>query len=43
MYHCKVAMPWVDDKKKKFNINWQHYEMLIKWRMFWERLKLKVN
>jgi hypothetical protein len=42
MFHCKVSMPpWLTDKKEKFDINWEHREVLTKWKLFWTRLKLK--
>lgn len=41
--HCKVAMPpWLSDKQKKFDINWEHYEGLNRLRLFWRKLKLKT-
>lgn len=34
--HCKVAQPpWLTDKKGKFDINWEHKQWLIKWKLFW--------
>lgn len=34
--HCKVAIPWwLGEKKEKFDINWQHNQWTIKWKMFW--------
>ncbi|MGG9963556.1 hypothetical protein [Ferruginibacter sp. SUN106] len=42
MLHCKVTIPaWVSDKKNKFDINWEHKEWLIHWKLYWERQKLK--
>lgn len=42
MLHCKVIMPpWVNDKRAKFDINWEHKEWLISWKLFLARLKLK--
>jgi hypothetical protein len=44
MLHCKVAIPpWLSDKKKKFDINWEHYEGLNRLRFFWLKLKLKTR
>ncbi len=43
MLHCKVAQPpWLTDKKEKFDINWEHKQWLINWKLFWARRKLKV-
>lgn len=42
MLHCKVAQPpWLTDKKGKFDINWEHKQWLIHWKLFWMRQKLK--
>jgi len=42
MLHCKVAQPpWLTDKKEKFDINWEHKQWLINWKLFWARRKLK--
>lgn len=42
MLHCKVAQPpWLSDKKEKFDINWEHKQWLINWKLFWSRRKLK--
>lgn len=45
MLHNKVAMPpwlsWPSDKKEKFDINWEHKQWLINWRLFWARQKHK--
>ncbi len=42
MLHCKVAMPpWLSDKKEKFDINWEHKQWLINWRLIWAGRKLK--
>jgi hypothetical protein len=39
MLHCKVAMPpWLTDKTKKFDINWEHKQWLTNWKLFWVRL-----
>src|SRR2546425_9561958 len=36
MLHCQIAMPpWRSDKKKKFDINWEHREWLINLKLFW--------
>lgn len=44
MLHCKVSMPpWLSDKKEKFDINWEHYEMLTKWNLSLYRFKLKIK
>ena len=41
MLHCKVSMPpWLSDKEKKFDINWEHYEGLNRLRLLWFKLKL---
>lgn len=40
--HCKVSMPpWLSDKEKKFDINWEYYEGLNRLRLLWFKLKLK--
>jgi hypothetical protein len=42
MLHCKVAQPpWLTDKNEKFDINWEHKQWLIKWKLFWMGQKLK--
>ena len=42
MLHCKVATPpRLMDKKEKFDINWEHKQWLINWKLFWARQKLK--
>jgi len=36
MLHCKIAQPpWLTDKKEKFDINWEHKQRLIQWKLFW--------
>jgi len=40
MLHCKVPMPpWLSGKKEKFDINWQHYKELNKWKLLLFKLK----
>ena len=35
MLHCKVSIPpWISDKKEKFDINWEDYQGLNKFRLF---------
>jgi len=35
MLHSRVAIPpWLPDKKEKFDINWEHKQWLIKWKLF---------
>lgn len=42
MLHFKIATPpWLMDKKQKFDINWEHKQWLINWKLFWARQKLK--
>jgi len=42
MLHAKVAQPpWLTDKKEKFDINWEHKQWLIQWKLFWMGQKLK--
>ncbi len=42
MLHCKIAQPpWVTDKKEKFDINWEHKQWLIRWKLFWMGQELK--
>lgn len=42
MLHCKVAQPpWLTDKEEKFDINWEHKQWLINWKLFWALRKLK--
>jgi hypothetical protein len=42
MLHCKIAQPpWLTDKKGKFDINWEHKQWLINWKLYWMRQKLK--
>jgi len=44
MLHCKIATPpWLENKNKKFNINWQHQTILYRLCMFIARMKLKLN
>lgn len=41
MLHCKIEQPpWLSDKKEKFDINWEHKQWLINWKLFWSRRKL---
>ena len=40
MIHCKVAIPpWLSNKNKKFDINWERKLWLIRWKLFWMRRK----
>jgi len=42
MLHLKVAIPpWMTEKKEKFNINWEHNQWAIKWRLFLSRRKAR--
>ncbi len=43
MLHCKVPVPPYahEDKKIKFNINWQLGTLDHKWKLFWWRRKIK--
>jgi hypothetical protein len=44
MLHCKVTEPpWLSDKKEKFDVNWEHYEGLNRLRLFWLKVKLKIQ
>jgi hypothetical protein len=44
MLHCKVAYPpWLSGKKEKFDINWEHFEGLNRFRLFWLKIKLKIS
>ena len=44
MLHCKIAMPsWLTDTNEKFDINWEHKQMLINWKLFWTRQKFKKS
>ncbi len=44
MFHCKISMPpWLGNKKDKFDINWEHNEWRIKWKMFWVRIKRLIK
>jgi hypothetical protein len=44
MIHCKVVIPpWLLDKKKKFDINWEHREMLKQMRLLWHRIKFRIT
>lgn len=44
MIHCKVAMPpWLSDNKEKFDINWEHQDLLTQMLLLWQRIKLKTN
>lgn len=44
MLHCKVAQPpWLTDKKEKFDINWEHKQWLITWKLFWAKRKLNTK
>ena len=43
MFHLKVSRPpWLGDKKKKFDINWEHKPWLIRWKLFWARQKFSA-
>ena len=43
MLHCKVSTPpWLFESKKKFDINWQHKNILTNWKLFWARQKLNT-
>ena len=42
MLHCKVAMPpWLpmEGPKPKFDINWEHKHLYLRWRIYLERRK----
>jgi len=42
MLHSKVAIPpWLIDRNKKFDLNWQHKRYLWRWKTFWALRKLK--
>ena len=44
MLHCKVAIPpWLQDKKEKFDINWEHKEWLNRLKILWMRLMLNTR
>jgi hypothetical protein len=44
LLHCKIEIPpWLDQEKKKFDINWQHYETVINWKTFWMGIRLKTQ
>jgi hypothetical protein len=41
MLHCKVEQPpRLSEKNGKFDINWEHKQWLINWKLFWSRRKL---
>ncbi len=42
MLHCRVAQPpWFSNKNEKFDINWEHNQWVIGWKLFWMRQNLK--
>ena len=42
MLHLKVTIPpWMTEKQEKFNINWEHNEWAIIWRLFLSRRKAR--
>ncbi len=43
MLHCKVAMPSGLPGKKKFDINWEHYEGHNRLKLFWLKLKARIQ
>jgi hypothetical protein len=44
MLHCKISMPpWLSDKTKKFDINWEHHKGTNKLKLFFMRLKLRTH
>jgi len=44
MLHLKVAIPpWVIDNDEKFDINWEHKQWMIKWRLRLSRRKATSN
>jgi len=44
MLHCKVSLPpWISGKDEKFDINWEHRPVLIRWKLFWWKLKRKIK
>jgi hypothetical protein len=43
MLHCKVAIPpWLSDKNKKFDINWEHKPYLIRLGFLWMRIRFRL-
>lgn len=43
MLHCKVAIPpWLSDKNKKFDINWEHKPYLIRLGFLWMKIRFRL-
>jgi hypothetical protein len=44
MFHCKVSVPpWHNEKKKKFDINWEHNSGWNRWNFYLLILRLRVK
>ena len=44
MIHSKVAIPpWLSNRKKKFDINWEHQESLTQIRLLWQKIKFRTG
>jgi hypothetical protein len=44
MLHCGVELPpWLTEKKEKFDINREHKQWLLNWKLFWAKRKLIRN
>ena len=42
MLHCKLGIPpYVNDKSKKYDVNWQLGGIRHHWKSFWNRLQFK--
>jgi hypothetical protein len=42
MLHCKVTQPpWSTGKNGKFDINWEHKQWLVEWKLFWAGRKIE--
>ncbi|MGY5353488.1 hypothetical protein [Wenyingzhuangia sp. IMCC45467] len=42
MLHCKVGIPpYVSDKSKKYDVNWELGGIRHEWNTFWNRIQLK--
>ena len=43
MLHAKLSMPPYYSDKIKFNINWEHYPLRLRWKMYWVTKGKKIH
>lgn len=44
MLHCKINIPpYIEETKKKFDINWEQGRITQQWKMFWWKQRIKKD